>query len=83
MTLKKAFNLAKKFELTWYPESNSSAQIKITKAQAKRDLKSCYEDYLLEEGDDAGHGYEILWYGSQGEIIASYDPSDSLLTLGT
>jgi hypothetical protein len=82
MKLKKAFNLAAKFELTWYPESNSSAQIKITKAQAKRDLKPCYEEYLLDEGDSVGVGYETLWYGSQGEIIASFDPSDKLLTLG-
>ena len=39
MTLKRAFNLATKFELTWYPESNSSAQIKITKAQARERSK--------------------------------------------
>ena len=82
MTLKKAFSEATKFELTWYAESCSSDQIKISKAQANRDIKSCYTDFLLDEGDCAGTGYETLWYGSQGEIIASYDPSDRLLTLG-
>ena len=82
MKLKKAFNEAKTFELTWYPESNTSDQIKISKAQAKRNIRSCYTDYLNDEGDNAGAGWEILWYGSQGEIIASYDPSNNLLTLG-
>ena len=82
MKLRAAFNKAEIFELTWYPESNSSAQVKITKAQAKRDHKPCYEEYLLDEGDPVGVGYETLWYGSQGEIIASYDPSNKCLTIG-
>jgi hypothetical protein len=81
MKLKKAFNQAIDFELTWYPERYASDQIKITKATAKRNVRPCYEQYLDCDGDEYTK-YELHWYGEGGEIIASYDIEIKLLTLG-
>ena len=81
MKLKKAFNQARNFELTWYPERYASDQIKITKASAKRNVRPYYEQYLDCDGDEIS-GSELHWYGEGGEIIASYDIERKLLTLG-
>lgn len=81
MKLKKAFNQAIDFELTWYPERYASDQIKITKASAKRDVRPCYQQYLDCDGDEISQ-CELQWYGEGGEIIASYDIEIKLLTLG-
>ena len=81
MKLKKAFNQAIDFELTWYPERYASDQIKITKATAKRNVRPCYEQYLDCDGDHISDN-EFHWYGEGGEIIASYDIEIKLLTLG-
>ena len=81
MKLKKAFNQAIDFELTWYPERYASDQIKITKAAAKRNVRPCYEQYLDCDGDEIRDS-ELHWYGEGGEIIASYDIGRKLLTLG-
>jgi hypothetical protein len=82
MKLKKAFNQAIDFELTWYPQRYASAQIKITKASAKRDIRPLYEEYLTQDGDPIS---DIVynWYGEGGEILASYDIEIKLLTLGS
>lgn len=81
MKLNKAFTKARKFELTWYPERYASAQIKITKASAKRDIRPFYEEYLTQDGDHISDN-EFTWYGEGGEIIASYNILSNLLTLG-
>ena len=81
MKLKNAFTKATNFELTWYPEKYASAQLKITKASAKRDIKPLYEEYLTEDGY-ASSDTEFTWFGYGGEIIASYDIETKLLTLG-
>jgi hypothetical protein len=81
MKLKKAFNQAIDFELTWYPERYASDQIKITKAAAKRNVRPCYDQYLDCDGDEISD-CELHWYGEGGEIIASYDIERKLLTLG-
>lgn len=81
MKLKKAFNQAIDFELTWYPERYASDQIKITKAAAKRNVRPCYEQYLDCDGHEISDS-ELQWYGEGGEIIASYDIEIKLLTLG-
>jgi hypothetical protein len=82
MKLKKAFNQAIDFELTWYPERYASDQIKITKAAAKRNVRPCYEQYLDCDGDEISD-CELHWYGEHGEIIVSYDIERKLLTLGS
>jgi|GEM_PF-4295065 len=81
MKLKKAFNQARNFELTWYPEGCASDQIKITKAAVKRDIKPCCEKYLDCDGDQFSDS-ELIWYGEGGEIICSYDIERNLLTIG-
>jgi len=82
MKLKKAFNQAIDFELTWYPERYASDQMKITKATAKRNVRPCYEQYLDCDGDEISD-IELHWYGEGGEIIASYDIEIKRLTLGS
>jgi hypothetical protein len=62
MKLKKAFNQAIDFELTWYPERYASDQIKITKAAAKRNVRPCYDQYLDCDGDEISD-CELHWYG--------------------
>ena len=81
MKLSKAFTKARRFELTWYPERYASAQVKITKASAKRDIRPLYEEYLTQDGNNISEA-EFHWYGEGGEIIASYDIERNLLTLG-
>ena len=81
MKLKKAFNQAMNFELTWYPEGCVSDQIKITKAAVKRDIIPLYKEYLTQDGDPISDS-ELIWYGEGGEIICSYDTERNLLTIG-
>ncbi len=87
ITLKKALHLAKSVEIMFHPENATIAQVVITKKNATRILGQEFPNLALTYGDPAyGSGdyddQELLWYGKNGEIIATYNTKFKTLLLG-
>lgn len=87
ITLKKAIHLAKSVEIMFHPENDTMAQVVITKKNATRILAQEFESLASTLGDpaygsDDYDNQELLWYGKDGEIIATYNPKFKTLLLG-